>query len=49
LGKAGREALRAPHFDVHIINGELDRATGELKAVVDAFVRASAPSDGSAI
>ena len=49
LGKAGREALRAPHFDVRLVNDELDRATGELKAVVDAFVRTSAPSDGSAI
>jgi hypothetical protein len=34
---------------VRIVNDELDRATGELKAVVDAFVRTSAPSDGSAI
>jgi len=49
LGKAGREALRAPHFDVRLVNDELDRATGELKAVVDAFIRsASQKTDGSA-
>lgn len=49
LGKAEREALRAPHFDVRIVNDELDRATAELKNVVDAFVRTSTQPGNSAL
>lgn len=38
LGKAGKEALRAPLFDVRVINDDLDRATHALRAAVEHFV-----------
>jgi guanylate kinase len=39
LGKAKEELSRAPEFDAVVINDDLDKATKEVKTLVDTFLK----------